>query len=218
MSGPRQQNRKEPVFGSAPARGAEPPRGPAARSGAAKKTGGGGPKPPQRGKKQPTKERRSKKKRGFFGFLFYWSFVLMLWGAIGLGGLAIYFASEFPDFAELEIPVRSPNVQLLARDGTLIANRGETGGETVRLEQLPPYLSQAVIAIEDRRFYSHFGIDVPGIARAMVANFQAGRVVQGGSSITQQLAKNLYLGPERDWRRKLKEVPIAIWLEYKFSK
>lgn len=222
MSGPRQQNRKEPVFGNAPARGAAQPRAraarPDARSGAVKRGGGGGPKPPQRGRKHPSKERRPKKKRGFFGFLFYWSFVLMLWGAIGLGGLAIYFSSELPDFAELKIPVRSPNVQLLARDGSLIANRGETGGETVRLEQLPPYLPQAVMAIEDRRFYSHFGVDVPGIARAMIANFQAGRVVQGGSSITQQLAKNLYLGPERDWRRKLKEVPIAIWLEYKFSK
>lgn len=142
----------------------------------------------------------------------------MLWGVIGLGGVLIYFSSELPDFASLEIPVRSPNVQLLARDGTLIANRGETGGETVRFEQLPPYLPQAVMAIEDRRFYDHVGIDFFGLVRAMVANFQAGRVVQGGSSITQQLAKNLYLGPERNWRRKLKEVPIALWLEYSFSK
>lgn len=142
----------------------------------------------------------------------------MLWGVIGLAGVLIYFSSELPDFAQLEIPERSPNVQLVARDGSLIANRGETGGETARFEQLPPYLPQAVMAIEDRRFYDHVGVDFLGVARAMIANFQAGRVVQGGSSITQQLAKNLYLGPERNWRRKLKEVPIALWLEYNFSK
>lgn len=230
MSGSKLQDRKEPVFRRTQAAQAAQPRKRADGRPPARGEGGsggraGGPgernfrgKPPQKNRRSDKKRDQKRKKRGFFGFLFYWSLVLMLWGVIGLGGVLIYFSSELPDFAKLEIPERSPNVQLVARDGSLIANRGETGGETVRFEQLPPYLPQAVMAIEDRRFYHHVGVDVFGLARAMVANFQAGRVVQGGSSITQQLAKNLYLGPERNWRRKLKEVPIALWLEYNFSK
>ncbi len=223
MSGPRQQDRKEPVFGRPAPQGSRPQPKRKARPDLGMNAGGnrgGGmkPPPPRRNRKEKGKSAGRRKKRGLLGFFVYWSFILMLMGAIGLGGLLIYFSSELPDFSKLEIPERSPNVQLVARDGTLIANRGETGGETVRFEQLPPYLPQAVMAIEDRRFYDHAGIDIPGVARAMVANIRAGRVVQGGSSITQQLAKNLYLGPERDWRRKLKEVPIAFWLEYNFSK
>lgn len=224
MSGPRQQDRKEPVFGRPAPQGSRPQQKRKARPEpvltARGNRGGGGmePRPPRRNNREKAKPARRRKKRSLLGFFVYWSFILMLWGAIGLGGLLIYFSTELPDFAKLEIPVRSPNVQLVARDGSVIANRGETGGESVRFEQLPPYLPQAVMAIEDRRFYDHAGVDIPGVARAMMANIRAGRVVQGGSSITQQLAKNLYLGPERDWRRKLKEVPIAFWLEYNFSK
>ncbi|MBL4646430.1 MAG: transglycosylase domain-containing protein, partial [Rhizobiales bacterium] len=143
---------------------------------------------------------------------------LALWGAIGVGGILIYFAAELPQISEISIPERAPNVQILARDGTLIANRGETGGETVRLEHLPPYLPQAVMAIEDRRFLSHFGIDPLGLARAMVSNYRAGRVVQGGSTLTQQLAKILFLSPERTLRRKIQEAVLALWLEQKFTK
>jgi penicillin-binding protein 1A len=88
----------------------------------------------------------------------------------------------------------------------------------VRIDELPPYVPQAVIAIEDRRFYSHFGVDPIGIARALYTNYTAGRTVQGGSTITQQLAKNLFLKPERTLERKVQEAILALWLESRYSK
>ena len=83
---------------------------------------------------------------------------------------------------------------------------------------MSPYLPEAVVAIEDRRFYSHFGVDPIGFARAMVANVMSGRLVQGGSTITQQLAKNLFLTPDRTIERKVQEVLLALWLERKYTK
>jgi len=107
---------------------------------------------------------------------------------------------------------------LLAANGEVIAERGTFFGDEVRLDELPAYVPQAVIAIEDRRFYSHFGIDPIGLSRAAFSNFRAGHIVQGGSTITQQLAKNLFLKPERTMQRKLQELVLAIWLEAKYSK
>src|SRR5499427_7330886 len=83
---------------------------------------------------------------------------------------------------------------------------------------MSPYLPKAVVATEDRRFYSHFGVDPIGLARALFANIAAGHVVQGGSTITQQLAKNLFLTPERSLSRKIQEILLALWLEHRFSK
>jgi penicillin-binding protein 1A len=88
----------------------------------------------------------------------------------------------------------------------------------VRIDELPPYVPQAFIAIEDRRFYSHFGVDPIGIVRAAVANILHRGVSQGGSTITQQLAKNLFLTQDRTWTRKLQELVLALWLERKFTK
>ena len=105
-----------------------------------------------------------------------------------------------------------------AADGTEIYRAGDLVGETVALKNLPPHLMQAVLATEDRRFYSHFGIDPIGLGRAMVRNIRAGRVVEGGSTITQQLAKNLFLTPARTITRKLQEMVVALWLEWEFSK
>jgi penicillin-binding protein 1A len=116
------------------------------------------------------------------------------------------------------VPERPANIMVVAADGSVLGNRGETGGEEVRLFELPRHLPQAVIAIEDRRFYSHFGVDPIGLARAATVNFTTGGVVQGGSTITQQLAKNLFLKPERTLRRKIQEVVLALWLEYNYSK
>ena len=99
----------------------------------------------------------------------------------------------------------------------MLAERGLRRGH-VRLDVLPPYLVQAVLATEDRRFYSHFGVDPLGLVRASVRNASAGTVVEGGSTITQQLAKNLFLSPKRTYMRKLEEVVYAVWLEQRFSK
>jgi len=160
-------------------------------------------------------------RRGFFGLLrrfVYWSLVLGLWGGIALGGIVVYFAAQMPQTSSWTIPDRPPNVKIVDVNGNLIANRGTTGGEAIGLHDMSPYIPQAVIAIEDRRFYSHFGIDPIGLARAIVTNIISGRTVQGGSTLTQQLAKNLFLTPERTIERKVQEVLLALWLEHKYSK
>ncbi len=100
----------------------------------------------------------------------------------------------------------------------MLAQRGEMAGANVSLKDLPPFLPKAFIAIEDRRFYSHFGIDPIGILRALVTNVLHRGVSQGGSTLTQQLAKNLFLTQERTMQRKLQEVELALWLERKHSK
>jgi penicillin-binding protein 1A len=129
-----------------------------------------------------------------------------------------YYGAKLPSITSWEVPARPPNIKVLANDGRLIANRGDTGGETVKLEELPPYLPEAVIAIEDRRFYSHIGVDPAGLVRALLSNLRAGGVVQGGSTLTQQLAKNLFLTPDRTMERKIQEVILALWLEARYSK
>ena len=148
----------------------------------------------------------------------YWSFVLCLWVGIAGVGLVVYYAAQLPGGSEWKVPERPPNVQIVAVDGQLIGNRGDTGGESVRIEQLPEYVPNAVIAIEDRRYRSHFGVDPIGLTRAVAKNFFAGDVVEGGSTLTQQLAKNMFLTPERSIKRKVQEVVLAVWLETKFSK
>ena len=115
------------------------------------------------------------------------------------------------------MPKRPPNIAILADDGTLLANRGDTGGAAVRLSDLPPYLPRAFIAIEDRRFYSHWGVDPLGILRALTRN-AVGGAMQGGSTLTQQLAKNLFLTQERTMSRKIEEAILAVWLEHKYTK
>ena len=155
---------------------------------------------------------------GVIRSLVYWCLVLGIWGAIGVGGLVLYYGARMPSATSWAIPDRPPNVKILAANGEIIANRGVTGGEALTLENMSPYIPQAVIAIEDRRFYSHFGVDPFGLARAMLTNITAGRMVQGGSTLTQQLAKNLFLSPERTLERKVQEVLLAIWLEQKYTK
>ncbi|WP_232314836.1 transglycosylase domain-containing protein [Oceanibaculum pacificum] len=100
----------------------------------------------------------------------------------------------------------------------MFATSGQLHGEPLTIREMPAHLPRAVLAIEDRRFYHHFGVDPWGLARAAVTNLLTGRVVQGGSTITQQLAKNLFLTPERSFDRKAKELLLALWLERKFSK
>ncbi len=116
------------------------------------------------------------------------------------------------------MPKRPPNIAILASDGTLLANRGETGGRVVSIKELPPYLPRAFVAIEDRRFYQHFGVDPVGILRAIGQNLTRRGVAQGGSTLTQQLAKNLFLTQERTASRKIQEAILALWLEHKYTK
>jgi penicillin-binding protein 1A len=156
--------------------------------------------------------------RSFLGRLVYLGFVLGLWAFIAAAGVVAYYASQLPPIDQLTVPKRPPNIAILASDGTLLANRGETGGRAVGLKELPPYLPKAFIAIEDRRFYEHFGIDPVGIVRALMRNLSQRGVAQGGSTITQQLAKNLFLTQERTVSRKIQEAILALWLERTYSK
>src|SRR5690606_12556346 len=116
------------------------------------------------------------------------------------------------------VPKRAANVRILSASGALITNRGDTAGATLKLDEMPRYLPEAVIAIEDRRFFWHFGVDPIGLVRAVFTNLDAGGVVQGGSAITQQLAKNLFLKRERTFERKVQEVILALWLEARLTK
>ncbi len=161
---------------------------------------------------------REYEERGFGAKVAYWSTVAGLWGLVAVGGTVLYYALTLPSTDNLWDIDASPSVTIAATDGTPVVTRGGRHGTAVRLADLPPYLIDAVVATEDKRFYSHLGIDPIGLARAMVANLKAGAVVQGGSTITQQLAKNIFLTPERTLDRKLQEALLALWLEAKFTK
>jgi penicillin-binding protein 1A len=144
--------------------------------------------------------------------------LLAVWGGLGLGGTLLFFTWDMPRPEEALTATRRPSVTLEAADGRLLSTSGDLYGERVRLADLPAYVPGALMAVEDRRFRSHFGIDPVGLLRAAVANWRAGRVVQGGSTLTQQLAKNLFLTPERNMRRKVQEALLALWLESRFTK
>jgi len=169
--------------------------------------------PPRRGPARRTAPRRS-----LFGGLVYWVCVFGVWGLIAVGGLIAWHASQLPPIDKLAVPKRPPNIAIMGDDGRRLANRGDTGGAAVSLRDLPAYLPKAFIAIEDRRFYHHWGIDPVGVTRALVRNMSGRGPMQGGSTLTQQLAKNLFLTQERTMARKVQEAILALWLERKFSK
>jgi penicillin-binding protein 1A len=170
------------------------------------------------GKARPARAARGRRRGSWLLALVKLGFGATLVGVVALAGVIGFFAMQLPPIDSLTVPKRPPNVAVLAAGGELIANRGEAGGQEIRLRDLPRYVGDAFIAVEDRRFRQHFGIDPWGLGRAMAVNLAAGRLEQGGSTLTQQLAKNIYLGPERSIERKGKEAVLALWLERKFSK
>ena len=141
---------------------------------------------------------------------------------LGLGGLVILLALAQPAFRETAdedwLKKSDLAVTFLDRYGNPIGSRGIKHNDSIPLEEFPDNLIKATLATEDRRFYDHFGIDISGTFRALVTNAQAGGVRQGGSSITQQLAKNLFLSNERTIERKINEAFLAIWLETRLTK
>jgi penicillin-binding protein 1A len=140
----------------------------------------------------------------------------------GLGGLLLMLALAIPAFHETSdedwLKKSELAVVFLDRYGNEVGSRGIKHNDSVPLDQFPDHLIKAVLATEDRRFYEHFGIDIAGTLRAVTANARAGGVVQGGSSLSQQLAKNLFLSNERTIERKVKEAFLAIWLETRLTK
>jgi penicillin-binding protein 1A len=173
------------------------------------------PRPRKSGRKSA---RSTPRRRSLIGRLAYWSMVAGVWGAIGFVALFAYHASKLPPIDQLAVPKRPPNIAILSADGALVANRGDTGGAAIHLAELPAYTAKAFVAIEDRRFYSHWGLDPLGILRAIGRNVTRRGGMEGGSTLTQQLAKNLFLTQERTVSRKIQEAILALWLEHKYSK
>ncbi|MGR7995610.1 MULTISPECIES: transglycosylase domain-containing protein [unclassified Xanthobacter] len=167
---------------------------------------------------KPARARPVRRRRSLLWGLVKWGMVLAVWGVIAVAGVIAYEASKLPPMQTLMIPKRPPTVTIQGADGKTLATRGDMGGVAVPIGELPPYLPKAFVAIEDQRFYSHFGLDPEGLARALVTNLTSRRLRQGGSTLTQQLAKNLFLTQERTASRKIQELVLALWLEQKFSK
>jgi penicillin-binding protein 1A len=170
---------------------------------------------------QPSGPRRGgggKGPRRLLPVLLKWTLVAAIWLAVAAGAAVAYFAFTLPDLSGIDKFNRRPSLSFVGSDGQVLATYGDLYGGVIELKDMPKWLPQAVIATEDRRFYQHFGIDPIGLTRAAYVNLRAGRVVQGGSTITQQLAKNVFLTHERTLTRKIQETLLALWLERRFSK
>ncbi|MFC3691957.1 transglycosylase domain-containing protein [Chenggangzhangella methanolivorans] len=140
---------------------------------------------------------------------------------LGAAGVVLVTALATPAFRETGddwLTRGDISVTFLDRHGVEIGKRGVMQNDGIPLSEYPPHLIMAALATEDRRFYQHFGIDIPGTLRAIVENARANGVRQGGSSISQQLAKNIFLTNERTIERKIKEAFLALWLEHHLTK
>ncbi len=145
--------------------------------------------------------------------------IVTLLGVGLLAGLVDDYLSSLPRLEEMEPRETGLTSKVYAADGSLIAVfHGEENRELVPLEKIPPHLIQAVIAIEDERFYEHSGFDLEAMLRALIANLRTGQIVQGGSTITQQYIKNVYISREKTLERKVREVFLAYQLEKEYSK
>nr|MBA3812611.1 transglycosylase domain-containing protein [Caulobacteraceae bacterium] len=160
-----------------------------------------------------------RKGRGPLGAVIYWTLVLGVWGLIFLGGFLAVFATGLPDTSKLYDIQRQPSVTYLDRSGAVVAVRGSQYAPPADLDSLPPYVPAAFVAIEDHQFYHHFGFNPWGMARSELFNLtHPGGALRGGSTITQQLARNLFLTPAQTYRRKAQELVLAVWLEMHFTK
>ncbi|WP_420418944.1 transglycosylase domain-containing protein [Pacificispira sp.] len=168
---------------------------------------------------RPARGRSGRPPRRFWPRLLRGAVSVLIWGLVLTSAVIGWFAWDMPDPEEvLARDVRRPGVTILAADGTELLKVGDLYGHPVKLTDLPPHLPHALLATEDRRFYYHPGVDPIGIARALYTNIAAGGVRQGGSTLTQQLAKNLFLSRDRTIRRKVQEALLAFWLEARYGK
>src|SRR5262249_48185845 len=164
------------------------------------------------------RKRRARKKRPARGIgarigpIAYWGLVASLWLGIACVGVIAWTGAHLPPIQSPGIPKRPPSIQIVHMQGRAPARRRRPPRAPLPLREMPGYVPKAFIAIEDRRFYGHYGVDPYGIGRAFVANVLHRSVAQGGSTITQQLAKNLFLTQERTINRKLQEGLLALWL------
>jgi len=144
--------------------------------------------------------------------------IAAIWGVLALAVMVLWFARDLPRPEAALDAARRPSLALEDRAGHVFATFGDIVGEPLQLSDMPAYLPAAAVAVEDRRFWHHPGIDPIGLARAAWVNLTSGHVVQGGSTITQQVARNLFLTNARTFRRKVQELLLTLWLEHTFSK
>ncbi len=154
----------------------------------------------------------------FFKFIFKWSFFLAIWLMVFVAIALFYYLHDLPNLSDLESKKGKQIIKVNYSDDQRITNFGEIYSSEVYFYEIPQNLVNAVVATEDRRFFNHHGVDIFGIARAFYVNQKAGRVLQGGSTITQQLAKLIFLNADRNFKRKIQEVLLAIQLERNFTK
>jgi penicillin-binding protein 1A len=154
---------------------------------------------------------RSRKRRALF-WLLRWGFIATVWLTLAAALMVLWFCRDLPAPESALDAVRRPSLTLQDRSGRVIATFGDLVGDPLRLKDFAPALPAAVVAVEDRRFYHHFGLDPIGLLRAAWVNLTAGRIVQGGSTLTQQVSKNLFLTNARTTRRKVQEVLLTLWL------
>ncbi len=149
--------------------------------------------------------------------LIKWLLILFIWLALFSSIAVTWSLLNLPETESIQIS-RQPSITFLDKDGRIIASYGDVYGQSIQFNDLPENLINAVIVTEDKSFFKHPGIDYKGVLRAAYTNVKNRRIVQGGSTITQQLAKNLFLTPERSFTRKLHELILSFWLEMRFSK
>tara|TARA_B100000676_G_scaffold14186_1_gene12750 strand:- start:590 stop:2392 length:1803 start_codon:yes stop_codon:yes gene_type:complete len=171
-------------------------------------------------KRNTNPKNKKPSQKAFFGFstILKWSLVSVIWLFFLLGGIFWFLALDLPSVEVVKGNASGPSAILLDSDGIEFARFGSQRGTPVKLKMLPKHLIHAIISTEDRRFFQHWGIDPIAITRAFVENLKAGRIVQGGSTITQQAAKNLFLTPHKSLKRKVQEVILAAWLEKSLTK
>jgi len=173
---------------------------------------------PPKQPKQPKRQKAQSGKKSVLKRAVAVVLVAGIWGGIALALFIGYYALDLPELSSLTATLRRPSITVLAADDEQVAAFGDVYGDSLSLQQVPPFLPEAILATEDRHFYHHFGLDPIGLARAMVVNIRARHWVQGGSTITQQLAKNLFLSPEKSLKRKIQELLLAVQLERRFTK
>ena len=171
-----------------------------------------------RPRKPAGKSRSVSKRSGFFGSFVSIAALCSIWGLAILLAIGVYQATQLPDLSDLEFKKRDIAVSLVDRKGQNFATYGDFYLEPVTFNEIPAFLIEALVATEDRRFFQHWGIDPFSLVRAAVVNLKEGKIKQGGSTLTQQLAKNLFLVFDRSVERKVQELLLALWLEMSFTK
>jgi penicillin-binding protein 1A len=190
------------------------PGGGAGRGGPqARQSKAGGPKAGGAGNGDRPGRRRSLSKA-----VFYWAAVIGVWLLIAAVAVVFVFAQGLPDTSKLYQIHHQPSISYLDRNGALLAVRGSQYAPPIDLDTLPAYVPAAFVSVEDRRFYQHWGFDIRGMARAVVADLTRHRMAEGASTITQQLARDLFLTPIQTPKRKIQELILAIELEHQFTK